>query len=114
MVSTTPIYVISVVTALLFILIAGIVANAIQFQGGSNPKDPGKRKMWFWILAILAPVANLLFGYFTYYYPESNNYAKSQLIVAIGIGTGITFIVYLLIGFILSKIFKNGKLGHWF
>ncbi|MFN8298382.1 MAG: hypothetical protein U0T75_04685 [Chitinophagales bacterium] len=114
MTSSVPIYIIAVVITLLFILIAALVSSAIQFEGGSNPKDPGKRKMWFWIFAILGTVGNLAFGLFYYYFPETNNYAKSQLITAIGISTGITFIAYIIIGFVLSKIFKNGKLGHWF
>ena len=114
MVSAFPVYIISVVAALLFILIAALISNAIKFEGGARPKDPGKRKMWFWIIGVLAPIANLLFGLFIYYFPEGNSYAKSKLITAIGIGSATTFVVYLLVGFILSKIFKNGKLGHWF
>lgn len=114
MVSTFPVYIIAVVAALLFILIAAVISNAIKFEGGANPKDPAKRKMWFWVMGILAPIANLLFGLITYYYPEGNSYAKSKLITAIGIGSAITFVVYILVGFILSKMFKNGKLGNWF
>jgi len=114
MVSTFPVYIIAVVAALLFVLIAALISNAIKFEGGARPKDPAKRKIWFWVIGILAPVANLLFGLFVYYFPQGNSYAKSKLITAIGIGSAITFIVYLLLGFILSKLFKNGKLGNWF
>jgi len=114
MTSTFPVYIIAVVAALLFILIAALISNAIKFEGGANPKDPAKRKMWFWVLGILAPIANLLFGLFIYYFPEGNSYAKSKLITSIGIGSAITFVVYILVGFILSKMFKNGKLGNWF
>lgn len=114
MVSTFPVYIIAVVTALFFILIAAIISSAIKFEGGARPKDPAKRKMWFWIMGILAPIVNLLFGLFIYYFPEGNTYAKSKLITAIGIGSAITFVVYLFVGFILSKMFKNGKLGNWF
>ncbi len=114
MVSTFPVYIISVVAALVFILIAALISSAIKFEGGARPKDPGKRKMWFWVMGILAPIANLVFGLFVYYFPQGNNYAKSKLITAIGIGSAVTFVVYLVIGFILSKVFKNGKLGNWF
>lgn len=114
MVSTFPVYIIAVVAAFLFVLIAALISSAIKFEGGARPKDPAKRKMWFWILGILAPIANLLFGLLIYYFPEGNNYAKSKLITAIGISSAITFAVYILVGFILSKMFKNGKLGNWF
>jgi hypothetical protein len=33
---------------------------------------------------------------------------------ALPIATAVGFVVYVLLGFILSKIFKNGKLGNWF
>jgi len=114
MVSTFPVYIIAVVAALLFILIAALISNAIKFEGGAHPKDPAKRKMWFWVMGILAPIANLVFGLFVYYFPQGNNYAKAKLITAIGIGSAVTFVAYLLVGFILSKVFKNGKLGNWF
>jgi cytochrome bd-type quinol oxidase subunit 2 len=114
MVSTVPVYIISAAFAGVFLLIAALISNGIKFEGGASPKDPGKRKMWFWVMAIIGTIANLLFGLFTYYYPENNSYAKSQLITAIGIGTGVCFVLYVVIGFILSKVFKNGKLGNWF
>jgi len=114
MVSTFPVYIISVVAALVFIIIAALISSAIKFEGGARPKDPGKRKMWFWIMGILAPIANLLFGLFVYYFPQGNNYAKSKLITAIGIGSGICFVVYVVVGFILSASIKNGKINNWF
>ncbi len=114
MVSTIPVYIISAAFAGVFLLIAALISNAIKFEGGANPKDPGKRKMWFWIIAIIGTLANLLFGLFSYYYPENNSYAKSQLITAIGIGTGICLVLYIVFGFVLSKVFKNGKIGNWF
>ncbi|MBM3455287.1 MAG: hypothetical protein FJX80_09090 [Bacteroidetes bacterium] len=114
MVSTVPVYIISAAFAGVFLLIAAIISNAIKFEGGANPKDPGKRKMWFWILAIIGTIANLLFGLFTYYYPENNSYAKSQLITAIGIGAGICFALYIVLGFVLSATIKNGKINNWF
>lgn len=114
MVSTIPVYIISAVFAGLFLLIAAIISNSISFEGGANPKDPGKRKLWFWIMGVLGTISNLLFGFFFYYYNENNSYAKSQLITAIGIGSGICFILYIVLGVVVSKIFKNGKLGNWF
>jgi sulfoxide reductase heme-binding subunit YedZ len=114
MVSTLPVYIIAAAFSGVFLLLAAIISNAIQFEGGANPKDPGKRKMWFWVMGILGTIANLVFGLFFYYFPENNSYAKSQLITAIGIGTGVCFLLYIIIGLVLSKVFKNGKLGNWF
>jgi len=106
-------YIISIVTALVFLLISVFIANAIKFEGGSNPKDSGKRKIWFWILAILNPSINFMLGYFVFI-PKANIMIVEKYISDLSIGTGIGFVLYIVIGFILSKMFKNGKLGHWF
>ena len=110
---STSAYIISIVTALVFLLLSAFIANAIKFEGGSNPKDPGKRKMWFWILAVLNPVAILLLGLLAFV-PDGNIMVIQKYKTAIYIGTGIGLVLYIVLGFVLSKIFKNGKLGHWF
>lgn len=114
MVSTAPVYIFSAVFASVFLLIAALISNAIKFQGGANPNDPRKRKFWFWTLGIIGTVSFLLFGLFNFYFSSNNNYAKSQLITAIGIGSAICFVAYIVLGFVLSRVFKNGKLGNWF
>ncbi|NQX38262.1 hypothetical protein SAMN05421820_101275 [Pedobacter steynii] len=110
---STSAYFISIVTALIFLLLAAIIANAIKFEGGSHPKDPQSRKTWFWILAILNPAIGFLLGYFVFK-PEANVMVVNNYVNALSIGTVIGFVLYLLLGFILSKVFANGKIGHWF
>ena len=109
----TSAYIISVVTALVFVLISAIIANAIKFEGGSNPKDPQQRKKWFWILAILTPAVNFLLGYFVFK-PDANIMVVKKYTTALAIGTGVSLVLYILLGFILSKVFRNGKIGNWF
>lgn len=110
---STTAYIVSIITALVFLLLSAFIATAIKFQGGSNPKDPQKRKMWFWVLAILNPAVIFLLGYFVFK-PDANILIVNKYITALSIGTGIGFVLYIVIGFVLSKIFRNGKLGHWF
>jgi len=106
-------YIISLITALIFLLLAAIIANAIKFEGGSNPKDPQSRRSWFWILAILNPAVAYLLGYFVFK-PDANMMVVNNYVNALSIGTAIGFVLYILLGFILSKVFANGKIGHWF
>lgn len=110
---STSAYIISIVTALIFLLLSAIIANAIKFEGGSNPKDPQSRKTWFWILAILNPATGFLLGYFVFK-PDANVMVVNNYVNALSIGTVIGFVLYLILGFILSKVFANGKIGHWF
>ncbi len=106
-------YIISISIAFIFLLFATFIANAIKYQGGSNPQDPGKRKTWFWILAILNPIVTFLLGYFVFK-PDANVMVVNNYLSALNIGIVIGFLAYIFIGFALSKMFKNGKIGNWF
>ena len=108
-------YITSIISAGLFILIAALISIAIKFEGGANPKDPGKRKMWFWIMAILNPVLFYVLSVFVLApNPENDQMVYDDYMASIPIAAGIGFVVYIVLGFVLSKVFKNGKLGHWF
>lgn len=106
-------YIISLGTAIVFLLIAALISNAIKYEGGSNPGDPKRRKNWFWLLAVLNPVVIFLLGYFVFM-PDANIMIVNKYVAALSIGTGIGFLVYIILGFVLSKMFRNGKVGNWF
>lgn len=110
---STLAYIITVIIALIFLLLSALIANAIKFEGGSNPKDPQARRAWFWILAILNPALAFLLGYFVFK-PEANVMVVNNYVSALSMGTLIGFFLYILLGFVLSKVFTNGKIGHWF
>lgn len=105
-------YILSIIFAAAVLLLAALISSAIKYQGGANPKDPGKRKMWFWIFAILNPIIFYCIAAFAMV-PSNKKEAvawNDSLPIAVGIG----FVVYIVLGFVLSKVFKNGKLGNWF
>ena len=105
-------YILSIIFAAVILLIAALISNSIKYEGGANPKDPAKRKMWFWILAVLNPV--LFYALAAFVLAPSN---KKQLKIwneSLPIATIIGFVGFIILGFILSKMFKNGRLGHWF
>lgn len=110
---STSAYIIAVIISLAILLLAAIIANAIKFEGGSRPKDPKKRRIWFWVLAFVNPAMIFLLGYFVFK-PDANIMIVSNYITALSIGTIAGFFLYLVLGFVLSKTFKNGKIGHWF
>ena len=108
-------YIYAAIVAIVMILISALISNAIKYEGGSNPKDPGMRKTWFWVIAIVNPIVCYLIGMFVLA-PNANNdqIAHDEFMTGLAIGTGIGFVLYILIGFILSKMLKNGKIGNWF
>jgi len=105
-------YILSIIFAAVILLIAAVISNAIKYQGGSNPKDPGKRKMWFWIFAVLNPA--FFYALAAFVMAPSNRRDLEQWNDSLPIATIIGFAVYIVIGFVLAKIFKHGKLGNWF
>ncbi|MFN5795777.1 MAG: hypothetical protein ACK455_13305 [Bacteroidota bacterium] len=108
-------YITSIIAAGLFILIAAVISNAIKFEGGASPKDPGKRKLWFWILAIINPVVFYILRAFALApNPENDQMVYDDYMASLPIAAGVGFVVYVVLGFVLSKAFKNGKLGNWF
>lgn len=108
-------YIITLIVAGAMILVAALISSAIQYKGGSNPKDPGQRKAWFWIIAIINPIVFFVLGRFVLApNPENDQMVFDEYMSTLPIATGVGFVLYIIIGFVLSKIFKNGKLGHWF
>ena len=106
-------YIFGAIAGAVFLLIAAMIANSIKFEGCSNPKDPGKRRMWFWILMFLSFVAFFLYNMFFVAKTISPN-LQSKFMTTNIIGSVIALVVYLILGFILSKAFSTGKLGNWF
>ena len=106
-------YIVAGITALCFLLIAVIISVSIDYEGGARPKDPARRRAWFWSLAILNPATIFLLGYYVFK-PEANIMILNRYIHALSISTGMGFAAYIVLGFILSKVFKQGKIGHWF
>lgn len=104
-------YILSIISAALVLLIAAVISNSIKYEGGANPKDPGKRKMWFWIFSVLNPV---IFYLVAIALAPSNRRELEQWNDSLPLAVGVGFIFYILLGFVMSKVFKNGKLGHWF
>lgn len=108
-------YIISLIVAAAIILLAALISNAVKFEGGANPKDPGKRKMWFWIMAIINPIVYFLLGSFVLAPIKANDeILYNEYMTNVAIATALGFVVYIIIGFVLSKMFKHGKLGNWF
>lgn len=108
-------YITSIIAAGLFILIAALVSNAIKFEGGANPKDPSKRKMWFWIIAILNPVIfYILSAFLLAPNPNNDQMVYDEFMASLPIAAGIGLLVYIVLGFVFSATIKNGKINNWF
>ena len=110
-VSTASAYMSGVITSLVLILASALIAKSISFQ--PDLSDVSKRKLWFWVLAILCPIITFCIT-FAIYSGIRGKSAQDSYMVAMCISAGVSFILYVVIGFIAAKANKNGKLGNWF
>ena len=107
-------YMIGAITFVVSIILAIAIANGIRYEGGINPQDKRKRRIWFWILAILCPIAFMTLCYFGAYADIRIPSRRDAYLAAMAISSGLFCIAYIVCGFILSKSFPHGKLSSWF
>lgn len=112
--TTISAYLIGVIVLAVCLALAIISANAIRYEAGINPQDKKKRQMWFWALAVLTPVATIAVAYFAAYQGIKVPSRQTAYLTAMGISAGVGFVAYVVVGFVLSKMFSHGKLGSWF
>lgn len=110
-VSITSAYMWAIVITVSFFLLAVIISNLILFK----PNNPGSttRRICFWVLCVATGVVGLIINFaigkgITVLSIQSNYLMHS------GIAAGVCVVVYILIGFFVSKLFPNSKVGTWF
>lgn len=111
-VSTVSAYVIGVIVSFVLILIAALVSNAIAYR--PDLTDVCKRKMWFWVFAFLCPVISFGFAYLLVYMGIRAHTQRTSYMTAMCIAAGISFVLYIILGFIAAKFNKTGKISNWF
>ncbi len=106
-------YIFGAIVGIVGVIVATIIAKAIKFEGGANPKDPGKRRLWFWLLFFLSFSGFFLYNMFVVSETIASN-LQSKFTTTNLIGSAISAGAYFIVGFALSKMFSTGKLGSWF
>lgn len=106
-------YIFAAIAAVVFVLITALISNSIKFEGGSEPRDPKKRKMWFYSLWFTAISSFFLYNLYVVAPTVAIN-LQSKFMTTNIISTAIVLVVYFVLGFILSKIFSTSKIGNWF
>ncbi len=107
-------YILAIILAVIFISISLLVANLIAFEGGKNPQDPKKRRLWFFILAGINPTIFFLWNFIFISQKIKGAPAQDKFLIQLAIATGVNLLLYLIIGFVLSKISKKSKYGTIF
>ena len=112
----TNTYILAVVAALAAVGLAMLISKMIAYEGGKNPQDAKRRKIWFWVVGIAAAAAFFVYNFFF----VSEKIApvpalRDEFNVCTAISTAVTLLIYVFIGFVLSRfVCKNGKFGTVF
>lgn len=107
-----PVYILALVASVAALVLAIVLSNNVTFQ--PDLSDVSKRKGIFWFSSIIAPVLSALLAFLFVYLDLKTGSKKSMFMLHMVIGLCVSWIVYVALGFIVSKANKQGKLGSWF
>ena len=107
-----PVYVTSIIIAIVMLGISALHSKSIAFRPDNS--DVKSRKVKFWIYAIVTLVVNFIVCYVMFYMAEKTKSKKEAAMIATAIGTMLSVVVYIGLGFVTAKINKHGKTGNWF
>ena len=111
-VSILSAYMWSCVVMVVFFLLAVLVANMILFKPGNTGVT--QRRVWFWVFGALSFVIGFCINYFIIRPDITIPNLRSSYTTHSCIAAAISLLVYIILGFILSKIFNKSKIGTWF
>lgn len=105
-------YIVGIALTIVMLIIAAGVSNVIAYRPDNS--DCKSRKTWFWILGVLTPVLTFVITLVVGYLNIKSHKKAENYMVAMGISSAISFVLYVVLGWILAKANKHGKIGNWF
>lgn len=111
-VSVTSVYMWALVVMVVFFLLAVLIANMIPFKHN----DPGttKRRVWFWILFAATLIVSFVITWVVVAGGIQVPTIKANFEMHACIASGSVALLYVVLGFLMSKIFSSSKIGTWF
>ncbi len=106
----------AVVILVVALLASWIVASSISYSGSANPQDGKQRRTAFWGLGVAAPVLFFLveFLYVKSFIAASKEMLHTDFMRTIIYTTFMILVLYIGLGFVLSKMFSQTKYGTIF
>ena len=104
-------YLWSALVLVVFFSVTLVLAHAVKRD--DTHTGAGWRRLWFWIFAVLTLAVSFLINLWIAHgikIPHDHQLYINNSIV----GAGAAFVLFVLFGFLLSKLFKNSKVGTWF
>lgn len=110
-VSMATAYICSAVVLVIFFVVAIVLAHAVKRD--ETHTGAGLRRLWFWILAVLTLSVSFLINLWVSHGIHQEIVRQHYINNSI-VGAGAAFVLFVAIGFLLSKAFKTSKIGTWF
>jgi len=94
--------------AIVLLCISIAICKAILPEIGKAGAAVAKRRVWFWMLAVISPVATFCIDFFVYSSHIKSRPVADQFFTYEVISVVASFVLYVLVGLILSKtVFKG-------
>jgi hypothetical protein len=104
-------YIYAIIAAVAALVLAFIIANLVKYSGGKNATDHIKRRIWYIVTGIIAPIGFFLYN--TLYVsdfitktPLQVKFASANILATLGV-----LGVYVVLGIITMLIFRSSKWG---
>lgn len=104
-------YIWSAVVFIIFFLVVILIANMVPYK----PNNTGRitRRIWFWVFSVItfavAFLINLAVAGGIAIQSQKDEYINNSII-----GACAAFVLYVVLGLVISKIFPKTKVGTWF
>ena len=112
MVNVSSAYILAIIVCAVMFIISAVVANLISFK--PDMSDVAQRKVWVWVLCVLNVGVGLGLNHRICCTKIHAHSQQNDFLTAMAIAAAVSFILYVVAGFIAAKISKTGKLSNWF
>jgi formate hydrogenlyase subunit 3/multisubunit Na+/H+ antiporter MnhD subunit len=104
-------YMLAIIAVIVALVLAFFIAKLILFEGGKNDRSYMKRRIWYIIIGLIAPVSFYLYNMFVVMAKIKKAPLQAKFSDANLYSTLIILVVYVVIGIITMMIFRKSKWG---
>ncbi|MCQ2224484.1 MAG: hypothetical protein MJZ14_02005 [Paludibacteraceae bacterium] len=105
-------YLISGIACIVLFLLALVFSNGVNYE--PDKSDVRKRKIIFWVFNIVSLLGGLALNYFLELKGIRVPSKAESYLIHMAIAAVVFFVLYIVIGFVLSKVCKGKKVETWF